>query len=117
MRIHLIAVLGLLATPAFAQDQWMKVDDRTPVESMGINADLVDDLDVVNAQGIKIGEIDEVLGTSRDKVEAFVIDFKSSAKEYGKEDRIVPVNAFTFDGSDIILTDTVDVSTLPVWDF
>lgn len=115
MRLHLVALFALVASPALAQEQMYEVTDRTPVADFGINADLADDLDVYDSAGRKIGEVEEVLGRSTDAAEALAIEFEDSASEYGREDRIIPLTAFTFDGSALVLADGTAVQDLPVW--
>lgn len=115
MRIHLAAVLSLLAAPAFAQATLVETDDRTLLAEFGISADLADDLDVYDATGRKIGEVEEILGSTRDTAEALVIEFEDSIADYGREDRVIPLTAFTFDGAALTLTDGSTVQDMPIW--
>lgn len=115
MRIHLAALFALSATPTLAQVSYVEVADRTPVAGFGINADLADDLDVYDSTGRKIGEVEEILGQTRDTAEALVVEFEGSASEFGREDRVIPLTAFTFDGSGLILADGTTVQDMPVW--
>lgn len=115
MRTHLVAALSLLATPALAQDRLHEVNDRTPLAGFGINADLAGDLDVYDATGRKIGEVEEVVGSTPDLANALVIEFEDIVAEYGTEDRVIPLTAFTFDGSAMILADGTTVQDLPIW--
>lgn len=115
MRIQIAAVVGLLATPAFAQETLFEVNDRAPLAGFGINADVADDLDVYDVAGRKIGEVEEVLGTTADAATALAVEFEDAVTDYGGEDRVIPLAAFTFDGSVFVLADGTAVAELPVW--
>ena len=115
MRIQLVAALSLLATPVLAQNAMFEVNDRAPLAGFGINADLADDMDVLDSAGRKIGEVEEVLGRSRDTAEALAVEFEDSVSDYGREDRVIPLTAFTFDGSALVLTEGTAVQDMPVW--
>ncbi|WP_146036447.1 hypothetical protein [Pseudotabrizicola formosa] len=115
MRMHLVVALGLLSTPALAQDRLYEVNDQTPLAGFNINADLADDLDVYDVAGRKIGEVEEVVGSTPDQADALVVEFEDSVADYGPEDRVIPLTAFTFDGSAMTLADGTAVQDLPVW--
>ncbi|MFZ3583357.1 hypothetical protein ACOI1H_14460 [Loktanella sp. DJP18] len=115
MRILTFPAIGLLATPALAQDTMVEVQDRAALPGFEINADVADDLDVLAAAGVKIGEVEEVVGPDRDTPEALVVDFEDEAATYGAEDRVVPLTAFLFDGSAMQLNEGTDVTGLPIW--
>ncbi len=115
MRILLMATAGFLATPALAEAQMNEVADRLILPGLGISADIADDLDVHDASGRKIGEVEEVVGVNADAAEALVVDFEDEITQYGREDRIIPLISFTFDGSAMVLDEGTDVLGLPVW--
>ncbi|MGX6647293.1 hypothetical protein ACWCOP_05055 [Maricaulaceae bacterium MS644] len=118
MRLYFAVLAGLLTAPAFAQnpqDAMYEVADRTPLPGFTINADVADDLDVVDATNRKIGEVEEVVGPNRDTPEALVVDFEDAIAEYGRQDRIIPLSAFSFDGGFMVLADDTAVSDMPIW--
>lgn len=111
-----IALLLALASPALAQTGPVEVGDRTMIDAFGVDADMIDDLDVLDAQGRKIGEVEEVVGADRDTAESLVVDFEDELAEFGGDDRIVPLDQFSLEGE--VLTFTGDAATLadmPLW--
>lgn len=115
MRMHLVAVVGLVATPVLAQQALFEASDRAPLAGFGINADIADDLSVYDSAGRKIAEVEEVLGTTADAPTALAVEFEDSVTDYGTEDRVIPLSAFTFDGSVFILADGTAVTDMPIW--
>ena len=115
MRLHLAALAVFIATPTLAQVSYVEVADNAPVAGFGINADLADDLDVLDSTGRKIGEVEEILGQTRDAAEAVAVDFEDSASEFGAEDRVIPLTAFSFNGSALVLADGTTVQDMPIW--
>lgn len=115
MRPDIFIVLWLLATPALAQDRMLEVNDGVLLSEFGIDADLADDLDVLDTAGRKIGEVEEVVGWSRDAAEALVVEFEDAFPEYGLDERVLPLAAFRFDGGAVVLRDNTDVQAMPVW--
>jgi hypothetical protein len=98
-----LAVL-LPASTAFAQTAWVEVDDQVMVAPFNLNADRVDDMDVVDAAGRKIGEIEDVIGPSRTEATALVVDFESgSGYVAGDDDVIVPLAGFELQGENLLL--------------
>lgn len=110
-----VLALPLLALPALAQTKMVEVRDRTPIPGFGINADVADDLDVTDAAGRHIGEVEEVIGPDRNTPEALVIEFEDHIIGNSEEDRVVPLSSVTFDGSAIVLEQTEGLTDLPIW--
>lgn len=115
MRTTMLIAIGLLAGPALAQDRIQEVADNVLLPEFGIDADLADDLDVLDVAGRKIGEVEEVVGRSRGTAEALVVEFEDEFPEYGREERVVPLDAFRFDGGAMVLRESIDVQALPIW--
>ncbi|HAJ19927.1 MAG TPA: hypothetical protein DCL95_07700 [Rhodospirillaceae bacterium] len=115
MRIFLPVLFSLIAVPALAQSKMVEVHDRAAMPGFSINADVADDLDVFNQAGQKIGEVEEVVGSTRETPEALVVDFEDQVVDYGPEDRIIPLSAFTFDGSGMVMADGITATEMPRW--
>lgn len=114
-----IAILatGLLgATGAFAQTAALvEVADATMIPMINANADKLEDLDIHDAAGQKIGEIEEVLGPDAATPSAVAVDFDDKAG-FGREDRVVPLQSLTLDGVKLTLSaDAATVGSLPVY--
>jgi len=88
------ALLSSVSSAAFAQG-WGKAADSAIVPAFGMTADDVEDLDVVNASGDKIGEIEDVL-TKGGTPKALGVEFEGfSDYSPGKDlDVIVPLDHF-----------------------
>jgi hypothetical protein len=115
MRRVFSAIVCLMAAPALAQERMQEVHDDVLLPEFGIIADLADDLDVLDTAGREIGEVEEVLGRNRDAAEALVVDFQDEFPEFGREERVIPLTAFRFDGGAFVLREGTDVLSLPVW--
>lgn len=96
--ILLATLLSIPSGLALAQGGWTEVPDSTMVEAFGLSADDVEDLDVVDASGGKIGEVEDVLARNG-KPAALGIEFEGfSDYSPGKDlDVIVPLDQFTLD--------------------
>ncbi|MEX1235666.1 MAG: hypothetical protein WEB56_11850 [Roseovarius sp.] len=116
MRILSLAIAGFLAAPALADTPMYEVSDGTMLPGLGISADIAGDLDVFDTSGREIGEVEDVVGASMDVAEALVVEFEDGVADYGREDRVIPLAHFTFDGSAVVLDDEADVLSMPVWD-
>lgn len=113
MRFTLAALIGLFAVPAFAQSQFFEVDESVSIPELEMTVDQADDLDVYNSANEKIGEVEEVVGSNRAMASSFVVDFDDDFPQYGDEDRVIEIANFEFDGRVLILSDEIDVTTLP----
>ncbi|SEN26308.1 hypothetical protein SAMN04488003_11236 [Loktanella fryxellensis] len=127
MRIALALTASLMATTALAQTEAVvaeptptdpmvvvEIVDATAVGSFGINADLIDDLDLRNTAGDKIGDVEGVYGPDVMTPDAILVDFDDDAVSGDDDERLVPLTAVTFDGSALVLADGTDVGGLPV---
>lgn len=94
VRPILIAAGIAFALPqtALAEKNWVKVGENVTVAPYNLPADAVDEMDVVDAAGRKIGEVDEVIGPTKTEATALTIDLTDNA---GLDDRdgdiIVPL--------------------------
>jgi hypothetical protein len=89
-------LLSSISAAALAQGGWGKAADSAVVPAFGMSADDVEDLDVVNAAGDRIGEVEDVL-TKGGAPAALGVDFKGfSGYSPGKDlNVVVPLDEFT----------------------
>ncbi|MGR3452812.1 PRC-barrel domain-containing protein [Pseudooceanicola sp.] len=111
----LAALTALLATPLAAQD----AEDGAagPVTSRDATfLKSVEDVDVVSADGEKIGEIEEILVDSEGRPAGFLIEF-GGWLNLGDDDVAVPLEALTYDGGNYVSKMTEEqLSNLQPWD-
>lgn len=98
------AVALLFAAPAFAQAQakWVELEDNTQLAAFNSTVDQIEDWDLYDAAGTKIGEVEAVLGTDPTTATALVVDFENAAS-YVDGDVIVPIDQFTWEANRLSL--------------
>ncbi len=100
-RTTLLAVCLALSSSgvALSQTQWVEVADTVIVMPFGLPADEIDDMDVVDATGGKIGEVERVVGLSPNEATAVTIDLDDNAGLSEREgDIIVPLAGVELQG-------------------
>jgi hypothetical protein len=117
MRLMLSTALAVtLALPAAAQGL-VEIEDDVMVPGFEMTVDQLDDLAVTDPGGVKIGEIEEVLGTNASMPTALVVDFEDSATDLGSEDRVFNLDQLEMvDGQLVLRMPPASVLELPVWD-
>lgn len=113
---HALFLATALATGgAFAQGTWIEIEDSVQVPAFSASVDQVEDLDVHNASGTKIGEVDEVLGTDASTAAAVVVEFEAGGA-YPKEEMVVPLDQLSWENNRLILNvDAEGVSAMEIW--
>ncbi|KAB0680861.1 PRC-barrel domain-containing protein [Aureimonas leprariae] len=107
---------GFLASAATAQVQFVEVPDGTLMAPWNMNVEAVEDLNVLGANGQKIGEVDEVIGTSPATPTALVVDFEDGAGFADRDDVAIPLDAFQMSTNGLLLTASADdVANMPRW--
>ena len=128
MKTTLLAVaLSVAAVPAFAQDtttpaatgqvpQMMAIEqDDIMVPGLAMRVDDVEDMNVVDAAGETIGEVDEVLGTSDGRPVAVVVEV-GGFLGIGEKEVIVDLARLTKNGDNLVLAmSRVEIEALPTW--
>ena len=110
-----IATLGLVAGAAHAQTKWVEIDDQVQVAALGATADQIDDLDVFDAAGTKLGDVEEVVGTDANTATALVVDFDGNGG-YADKDVVVPLDQFSHENNRLVLkADAAAVTAMEVW--
>lgn len=106
-----------ITTPALAQTTWVEIDEDVALQPWGSTVDAVEDLDVIGANGTKIGEVEEVVGTAPGTPSAIVVDFSDDSPYGNRPDAVVPLDQFTFDNNRLTLTaDAATVSGFEAYD-
>ncbi len=114
--LMLACLLGSsVAGSALAQTAWTETDGQVFVGALGLTVDEIDDMDVVDAAGRKIGEVEDVVGPSRSEATGVVIDLDStSGLIAGDDDIIVPLAGVEVHGKALRLLG--DAATLRGYD-
>lgn len=101
---------------ANAQTAWVEVDDTVVFAPFGLTADAIDDMDVVDATGREIGEVEDVVGPNRTEATAVVIDLESEAGlPQGDADIIVPLGDLEVQGKNLRLPgDAAAIGNYPI---
>ncbi len=116
MRTALLVAAALFSTTAFAQSpaapQLIELDDdQLGVLVLGLSVDQIEDLDVYDAQGTKLGEVEDVLGTDAMTATALVVDLEGVDL-----DVIVDLAGLEVRDNRIITTLTAqELRALPAW--
>jgi len=110
-----VAIASLLFVgTAIAQGSYVELDDDVQVPAFSMTVDDLEDLDVFNSSGQKIGAVEEVLGTDAQTASAVSVDFKD---EVARDDRVVELSNLTSEGRQLVIDlDTAAISQLPVYD-
>ncbi|MFC6487656.1 PRC-barrel domain-containing protein [Nitratireductor sp. GCM10026969] len=98
-----VLCLTFIAGTAWAQQPWTEIDERVEVPPLGAAADDVDDWDVYTADGIRIGEVEEVIGPDAATPTALVVDFEDRAGYGDRDEVIVPLDHFSLDGERLLI--------------
>lgn len=113
--IRAAAVLLLLTGAASAQSALVEVSDQAMVAPFNQTADTVDDWDVHAADGTKIGEVEEVLGTDASTATALAVDFEGNGG-FADRDVIVPLDQFNFADNRLVLIATAEtIAGMPAY--
>jgi hypothetical protein len=121
-RSTLLAAILTLTTPGFATGQTGNPanlsevdDDRTDLTWQGLSIDKLEDMDVYNSAGEKIGEVEDVHGSGQ--LSAVSVEFGGTLG-VGDKDLVVPLDRLQL-GQDGRLTGNMsegDLAQLPEWD-
>jgi hypothetical protein len=107
-------ISGLLLTgTAFAQGAYVEIDDDVQVPALSMSVDALEDMDVYNADGRKIGEVEDVLGAETSTATAVSVEFDASV---GEDDGVVELSSLTLEGDQLVLgLDEAAIAELPVY--
>ncbi|TWG95477.1 PRC-barrel domain protein [Mesorhizobium sp. J18] len=99
---------SLLSGTASAQTKWVEINDDILVAPFNLTADEMEELDIYDAAGKRIAEVEEVIGTDATTPTALVIDFDDSAGYGQTGDIIVPFDQFEMTESRFVLNADAD---------
>lgn len=110
-----LPIAALMAAPALGQTQWVELQDNVQVSQFGSTVDQIEDWDLYDAGGQKIGEIEAVLGSDGALASALVVDFDNAAS-FVDGDVIVPIDQFTWEANRLSLNiDQAGAQQLELW--
>ncbi|RFC62368.1 hypothetical protein DYI37_16185 [Fulvimarina endophytica] len=106
----------LLAGTAFAQTAMTEVTDDVTVAPLNMTVDQIDDMDVYDASGTKVGEVDDVLGSDAQTPTHLEVSFDDDdGSTYpDRDDVLVPLSDFSVTNDQLTVgVSAEDVQTLP----
>lgn len=110
------AAFVFLAGTAVAQTTLVELRDDVAVAAFGLSVDRVDDLDVYVGDR-KVGDVEEVLGNTATNAVALVVDFDDDAGYGDRDDVIVPIQRFHFNGTRLVSDiGPEEVAAFPRWE-
>lgn len=113
------AAAALLVAPALAQTepQWVEVEDESlMVEAYGITVDDLEDMDIMDASGEEVGEVEEVLMTPDGQITAVSAEV-GGFLGIGDKEVVVELDRLTHDGDQLRVDMTSEeIEALPAWD-
>jgi sporulation protein YlmC with PRC-barrel domain len=111
----LIAATALSMGPALAQTAWVEIEDNVQVPAFGASVDQIDDWDVFDASGMKVGEVEEVVGENTSTASALVIDLEGNGG-YPDQDVVIPLDQFAWENDRLVLNaDAESVAAMEIW--
>ena len=114
----LVTLATLISTAAFAQapatNQLIEIDDdQSTVTVLGASVDQVEDMDLLDMQGAKLGEVEAVLGADANSASAVAVDLENT----DDTDVIVSLSDLTLQDGRLVTSLTAEaLSALPKWD-
>ena len=114
----LVTLATLISTAVYAQapatPQLIELDDdQTNVTVLGASVDQVEDMDLFDTQGVKLGEVEAVLGTDADTASAVAIDLENT----DDTDVVISLSDLTLQDGRLVTALTAQaLGALPEWD-
>lgn len=121
MKIGMTAAASLAffgaASVGLAQTTWLEIDDEAlMVAPMNLSVDAIEDMDVYSADGERIGEVEEVLGSAQGKPSAVALEV-GGFLGVGEREVIVPLDMLAMREDRMVLDMTKEqVDALENWD-
>jgi sporulation protein YlmC with PRC-barrel domain len=119
----LFATALLAATPALAQtttavpNKFIEVEADMMIAQFGEQADMVKNMNVYNAQGVMIGDVEDVVGFSESQALALAVDFSGDGGYPDRDDVVVPIELVTRDQDKLVLAATpAEVLSMEAYD-
>ncbi|MFI0846643.1 PRC-barrel domain-containing protein [Mesorhizobium sp. IMUNJ 23232] len=102
MRFPILAATLIIgaSTLAHAKTKLVDIDDEVVVHPFNLTADAIEEMNVLDTRGNKIGEIEEALGPTKQRATAVAVDLvDGSGLRDDDEDIIVPLDALILQDS------------------
>lgn len=120
MRFLILATMLIIGDSALAQakTKLVDVDDQVVVHPFNLTTDAIEEMDVRDRRGNKIGEIEEVLGPTKHRATAVAVDLvDGSGLRDDDEDIIVPLDALVLkdDGTLVLNADAKTIKKYEVF--
>ncbi|KIN75205.1 PRC-barrel domain protein [Sulfitobacter noctilucae] len=116
MLIRTSLIVALMGGAAFAEDTKNPVESKDAQRQDGNYLRALDDMEVHDAAGEKIGEVEDVLIDGDGMPVAYVVEI-GGLLGIGSDEAIVPIDAFEFAGGAYVSKMTQDqLENLPRWD-
>ena len=116
MRTIVTLASVLIAATAFAQAKLVEVDDdNLRVAALSVTVDQLEDMDVYGAAGMKIGDVEDVLGATKDQPVAVAVDADDFLGQDGHDVIVTIDNIRVQDGK--LVTDVTKeaLAQMPRW--
>lgn len=106
----------LIAGSAFVQAKLVEVDDdNLRVAALSVTVDQLEDMDVYDAAGMKIGDVEDVLGATKDQPAAVAVDADDFLGQDG-EDVVVAIDQLRIQDGKLVTDVTKDaLAEMPRW--
>ena len=113
--IALACSLAALTAPASAQTLSEVEDESVMIPSLNLSVDAVEDMDVVDANGTEIGEVDDVL-MEGGEITSIAVEIDGSGVIVDKS-VVMPIANLSVSGENLVTNMTKDqIDALPEWD-
>ncbi|WP_442577647.1 PRC-barrel domain-containing protein [Mesorhizobium sp. ASY16-5R] len=102
MRFLILAAALIIGDTALAhaKTKLVDVDDEVVVHPFNLTADAIEEMTVIDTRGNKIGEIEEVLGSTKHRATAVAVDVvDGSGLRDDDKDMVVPLDALVLQDS------------------
>ena len=110
------AILGMAGTAQAQTGTLVEADDAARVEPFNLTVDQVEDLDLIDAKGERIGEIDEVLMTPEGQITAVSAEVGGFLGVSDK-DVLIEIDQLTLGENGLVTNLTKEqLEALPTWD-
>ncbi len=99
------------------QSEWREMDDDFLVQAFSLTVDEIEDKDLYDAEGRKIGEVEEVIGLSDGTVIGLAVETDDYVRIDDDDEVVVPIDRVRLENDRLVTDLTMDeLMVLPQWD-
>ncbi|CAO3430784.1 PRC-barrel domain-containing protein [Azospirillum doebereinerae] len=110
-----VALAQPSAAPSGASDYREVKDDKLVVPGFNLTVDQIDDMNVMGANNVKIGEVEEVLMNPAGQLVAVVVDVENGVG-IGDKEVVVGLDQLRLDGKTLVTgLSNEQLAALPAW--